>query len=179
MNKFSRHPRELYSERRAAIRYFERTQPDNFDLFGVRWNQPQNLVERWIPWMRPQYSSYRGVVKNKWDVMPRYRFSLCYENVRDEPGYVTEKIFDSLRCGCVPIYWGAPNIGDYVDKDAFIDRRRFKDHAELGDYLSSIREPEYEKYQQAIRLYLMGPKFAQFLPPAYADTIIQTLKLVS
>ncbi|MBU0533509.1 MAG: hypothetical protein KJ887_01730 [Candidatus Omnitrophica bacterium] len=177
MNKYSRHSRELYSARRDAIRYFERKYPDSFDLFGIMWDKSPTLLKRYFPWMRQIYPSYRGTIKNKWDVMPNYRFSICYENIRDEPGYVTEKIFDSMRCGCVPIYWGAPNIHDYVDADAFIDRRKFKTNAELDGYLSNITESEYARFQDAIRSYLAGPRFAKFLPTAYADTIINTLKL--
>ena len=123
------------------------------------------------------YKSYRGAVKNKWEVMPRYRFSLCYENVRDVPGYVTEKIFDSIRCGCVPIYWGANNIEDYVDSEVFIDRRRFKTDAELDEYISNITQHEYDLYLDAIHKFLNGPRFAKFLPPAFANTIINALKL--
>ena len=178
MNKFSRHSRELYSARRASIRHFERAHPDSFDLFGLRWDLPCTRMERYLPWMRQSYPSYRGAVKNKWGVMPYYRFSLCYENVHGEPGYVTEKIFDSLRCGCVPIYWGAPNILDYVDAEAFIDRRQFKSDAELDQYISGMREREFAHFQDAIRSYLAGPRFARFLPPAYAYTIINTLKLI-
>ena len=176
MNKFSNHPHELYSARRSAIKYFEHLHPDNFDLFGLKWNQ-LTLKERFFPWIRRPFNSYRGAVKNKWEVMPNYRFSLCYENVRDVPGYVTEKIFDSMRCGCVPIYWGANNIVDYVDAEAFIDRRRFKSDVELDEYISNMTEYEYSKYQNAIQKYLSGPKFAKFLPPAFAETIISTLKL--
>ena len=177
MNKRSHHPRELYSARCDVIRYFERKHPDSFDLFGPMWDKPPTLLERCVPWMRQIYPSYRGVVSNKWDVMPYYRFSICYENIRDEPGYVTEKIFDSMRCGCVPIYWGAPNIHDYVNADAFIDRRQFKTNAELDCYLSNMTQHEYERFQDAIRSYLAGPRFARFLPKAYADIIVNTLKL--
>ena len=177
MNKFSNHPNELYSARRKAIKYFEQSHPDSFDLFGVRWNRPSSLIERFVPWKRKLYKSYRGAVKNKWEVMPNYRFSICYENVCDVPGYVTEKIFDSMRCGCVPIYWGANNIEDYVDADAFIDRRRFKSDSELDNYISNITETEYSLYQDAIKEYLASTRFERFLPPAFADTIINTLKL--
>jgi hypothetical protein len=177
MNKFSNHKDELYSVRRDAIKYFEQAHPDNFDLYGLKWNQPGTLKERLIPWLRRSYISYRGAVKNKWEVMPNYRFSICYENVRDVSGYVTEKIFDSMRCGCVPIYWGANNINDYVDDEAFIDRRRFKSDAELDEYISNMTEQVYDLYQNAIQKYLNGPRFAKFLPPAFADTIINKLKL--
>ncbi len=177
MNKFSRHPRELYSARRAAIRYFEQTQPENFDLYGLGWNRPVNVLEKILPITRQIYPSYRGTVQNKWDVLPQYRFSLCYENIYDEPGYVTEKIFNCMRAGCVPIYWGAPNITDYVAADAFIDRRRFNSDSELESYLLSITEQQYEQFQEAMQDYLASERFAKFLPPAFADTIIKVLKL--
>lgn len=30
----------------------------------------------------------------------------CFENVRDLPGYITEKIFDCFFAEYIPIYWG-------------------------------------------------------------------------
>jgi hypothetical protein len=102
---------------------------------------------------------------------------LCYENIREEPGYITEKIFDCMRAGCVPIYWGAPNITEYVDPGAFIDRRKFKSDSELEAFLLSINEHEYERLQKAMQDYLQSELFAKFLPPAYADTIIHALHL--
>ncbi|MCP3924080.1 MAG: hypothetical protein GY714_15990 [Desulfobacterales bacterium] len=177
MNKFSSHPRELYSARRASIRYFEKHQPENFDLYGVGWNSSVNLFEKILP-INPQiYPSYRGTVKNKWEVLPNYRFSLCYENIYNEPGFVTEKIFDCMRAGCVPIYWGAPNIEDYVDEGAFIDRRKFKTDIELESYLVNMDEEEYNVHLDAIQVYLTGNKFRKFLPENFADTIIRSLEL--
>lgn len=176
-NKLSRHPRELYSARRATVRHFERKRPDEFDLYGVGWDRPANMVERVVPPAWRRYPSYRGTVRNKWDVFPRYRFSVCYENIRDEPGYVTEKIFDSLRAGCVPIYWGAPNITEYVDAEAFVDRRWFKSDMELEEHISGITESEYTRLQDAIKTYLNSERFARFLPAAFADAIISVLNL--
>lgn len=177
MNKFSNHPRELYSARRDAIRYFEQHQNENFDLYGVGWNRPVNYFEKILHRTSQFYPSYRGTLKNKWDVLPQYRFSLCYENIHSEPGWVTEKIFDCMRAGCVPIYWGAPNITDYVDKNAFIDRRRFKSNEELDDYITNVTESEYEQYQIAMEKYLKSDKFELFLPFNFAETIIRALKL--
>lgn len=177
MNKYSNHKRELYSERIKSIRHFETALPENFDLYGYGWNNPANLVEKILPFKKQVYSSYRGTVKNKWDVLPFYRFSLCYENLEGEPGYITEKIFDSMRCGCVPIYLGAPNITDYVDSNAFVDRRIFKTNKDLEDFIINIDEQEYKKYQDAIKDYLAGERFKNFLPESFANTINNTLKL--
>lgn len=176
-NKFSRHPRELYSARRVSIRHFERNHPDDFALYGLGWDWQASILEKILPITRQIYTSYRGIIKNKWDVLPRYRFSLCYENIHNEPGYLTEKIFDCMRAKCVPIYWGAPNITDYVDADAFIDRRQFRSDIELESYLLSMTEQEYERFQAAMQDYLQSERFAKFLPPAYADILIHTLNL--
>ena len=143
--------------------------PEQFDLYGMSWNQPE-IDQAFFP-------SYRGTVKHKWDMFPQYRFGLCYENMRDEPGYITEKIFDCMRAGCVPVYWGAPNITDYVDVEAFIDRRKFKSNAELADFLLAMTENEFAHYRQAIQEYLQSDRFAKFLPPAFADNIIRVLSL--
>ena len=168
-NKFSSHPKELYTARRRTIRYFEKHHPDQFDLYGTGWNQPNAE--------QASYLSYRGIVKHKWDVFPRYRFGLCYENMRDAPGYVTEKIFDCMRAGCVPIYWGAPNIPDFVDAEAFIDRRTFTSDAELAERLLAITEREYGHYRRAIQQYLHSDRVKAFLPEAFADNLIRVLSL--
>ena len=37
------------------------------------------------------------------------------------PGYLTEKIFDAIHLGTLPLYHGDPLVGDWFDKRAFID----------------------------------------------------------
>jgi len=164
MNKSSAHPRELYSKRLNSIRYFEQNQPENFDLYGVGWE-------------RTLFPSYRGTVLNKWDVLPKYKFSLCYENIYDEPGWITEKIFDCFRSNCVPIYWGASNITDYVDHNTFIDRRNFRNDKELEDYIMNMSEQDYNQILESIYNFLKSERFSKFLPFNFAETIINTLKL--
>ena len=98
----------LYPERVIAIRWFESNAPQDFDLYGVDWNLPEarigviGKIERRL-WkilnrfflLRP-FPSYRGRLKHKREALIKTRFSICYENVRDVPGYITEKIFDCL-----------------------------------------------------------------------------------
>jgi alpha(1,3/1,4) fucosyltransferase len=177
-NKMSLHPRQLYSARRAAIRHFERRRPTEFDLYGWGWDYLPMGVLREL-WPRPvhRYPSYRGSVRWKWEVMPYYRFSLCYENIRDESGYVTEKIFDSMRCGCVPIYWGASNVETYVSPEAFVDRRRFDSDADLEYFISDMSEVEHRRYLEAIRGYLNSEAFGRFSPQVFVDTVMDGLGL--
>ncbi|HEX9080343.1 MAG TPA: hypothetical protein VF795_12190, partial [Desulfuromonadaceae bacterium] len=53
-NKRSADPHELYSERLALIRWFERNRPGEFDLYGTGWDEgsigihfPRPLTKRW------------------------------------------------------------------------------------------------------------------------------------
>ncbi len=48
-----------------------------------------------------------------------YRYSAVIENSR-EPGYLSEKLIDALLLKTVPIYWGAPDIGDFFDLDGMV-----------------------------------------------------------
>jgi hypothetical protein len=58
---------------------------------------------------------------SKLAVLRRYRFTLAFENSM-EPDYVTEKFFQPLLVGSVPVYRGAPNIADFAPgADSFID----------------------------------------------------------
>jgi hypothetical protein len=49
-----------------------------------------------------------------------YKFVLVAEHSRQD-GYVTEKIFNALLAGAVPIYFGAPDIETYVNPARFIN----------------------------------------------------------
>lgn len=51
--------------------------------------------------------------------LAHYRYSIVIENVR-ETNYFSEKLIDALLCRTVPIYWGCPNIGDFIDTSGMI-----------------------------------------------------------
>ena len=48
-----------------------------------------------------------------------YRYSVVIENVRERNCF-TEKLVDAVLCRTVPIYWGCPNIGDFMDTSGMI-----------------------------------------------------------
>jgi len=184
MHKFSPYRYELYSARRRSIQYFEKHASSDFDLYGHGWNPRLSLklllrvlFRRRLDLLR-HYSSYRGAIANKWDVLPKYKFALCYENASDQVGCVTEKIFDYMRGDCIPIYWGAPNVTSYVDSAAFIDRRQFESDSSLHGYIKAVSSTEYEVYRNAISRYLAGPKFQMFLPPYFASSFLRFLGIV-
>lgn len=179
--------RILYPERVRAIRWFETHAPQDFDLYGVDWNMPVmrgglvgklerriwRVLGRFVKW-RP-FPSYRGRVAHKRDVLARTRFAICYENVRDLPGYITEKIFDCFFSGCVPVYWGASNITDHIPADCFVDRRQFSDTGEVYHFLKAMTEQEFRGYQQRIAAFLQSDAAYPFSSEFFAETIVTTI----
>ena len=50
------------------------------------------------------------------------------------PDYVTEKLYDAFAGGCVPVYYGATNVQDFLpDIEAIVDFRRAHPHCVLAD----------------------------------------------
>ena len=45
----------------------------------------------------------------KHEFLQKYKFNICFENASDS-GYITEKYFHAKAAGCIPIYWGDPNL---------------------------------------------------------------------
>lgn len=183
----SRDERILYSERVRAIRWFELNAPNDFDLYGIDWDMPilpagfYGKVLRFL-WRRislgkvfTPFPSYRGRVAHKSEILKNTRFSICYENVRDIPGYITEKIFDSFFSGCVPIYLGASNISSYIPSNCFINRKDFTGYDELYRYLRGMTEEEFSGYQQRILNYLQSDGAHKFSAEAMARVITKKI----
>ena len=184
--------RELYSERVKAIRWFESHAPGDFSLFGNGWRVPQKRLggigklqyrlEKIIPFVtrRSVFPSYQGPASTKFEACSRSKFSICFENARDIRGYITEKIFDCLFAGCVPIYWGDPAIQEIVPKACFIDFREFQNksdpYGELYSYIKNMNEATFLGYQHAGRDFLNSPKFAPFTSEAFAESILRPIE---
>ncbi len=140
-NKTSNHPNELYSKRVETVRFFEKIGERGFSLYGYGWDEKK-------------FPSYKGGLEDKIEAMKEYRFSICYENITEIEGYITEKIFDSFRAGCVPVYWGASNIETYIPEECFIDKRNYPTYELLYERLKNMEEWEHQGYIEAIQRFL-------------------------
>ena len=122
-NKISFVEKELYSLRREVI--FELP---GLVLLGYLWARGPvrkalvALKELWIAvrsgaplskkalkyfFRRPQ--NYLGQTKNKRQALSAYKYCIVIEN---SPTYLSEKLFDALFAGCIPIYVG-PKVADF------------------------------------------------------------------
>ena len=55
----------------------------------------------------------------KHEFLKDYKFCIAYEN-SSAPGYTTEKLLHAKAAGCVPIYWGDPEVEKDFDTSGFI-----------------------------------------------------------
>ena len=107
-------------------------------------------------------------------VIRSYRFVVCYENT-STPGYISEKLFDCLFAGCVPVYLGEPNIQQFIPEDCFINRKKFATNTELAVFLEQISYEEYNKYIEAIHRFIQGVERQKFGSEANAKRVVDIL----
>jgi len=179
---------ELYTARLRAVQYFE--QYGEIDLYGRYWDEaPRRVGKTRTPatfrryasrawqlkqrlWPDPLYvaaaAATRGAADSKSRTFSRYRFALCFENSVLK-GWMTEKLFDSFFTGTIPVYWGAPDVYDWVPDDCFIDMTRFEDFAELRRFLHALTPADEDRYREAARAYLASEQFTPFRLRTWVD----------
>lgn len=94
-----------YQNRRLFLENFSASNPF-FDLYG-KFSKLATAI-----------TSYRGQCLFKWKTVSRYKYSLVIENSTDDY-YISEKIFDALICGSMPIYHGSDKIFEVIPKEWF------------------------------------------------------------
>jgi hypothetical protein len=180
------HPRILYPKRVEAIRFFEAQAPERFALFGHGWDVPAvepghlgRIARRVNEWKRrlhpdapPPFPSYRGRIDRKREVLDRARFSICYENARGSPGYISEKIFDCLTSGCVPVYIGTTHSKPPIPEDCYIDGDSFATLEDMLAHIEHIDAGHFGMYQEGIREFLAGPQARRFTNAHWCDTLV-------
>ena len=165
-NKPSFESNTLYEERTRAVEFFA-GQACGMDLYGVGWESSVNdFIIR----------SFRGRCENKKEILRRYKFSIAYENVKELPGLITEKIFDCFSAGTVPIYFGAPNVADYIPPSCFIDFRNFRDYAHLHEFLVNLSEKACQDYLDAARKFIVSPQYYAFTSARYVEVLTEQIE---
>lgn len=167
--------RELYKDRIEAIYYFSKC--IDFHLYGIGWDLP--IQGFGLDYHQAALKVYRGIIpadlQGKREVMSDFKFAICFENCAF-PGYVTEKIFDCFLAGCIPIYFGAPDIADFVPKESFIDFREFGNYVKLDRFLREMTEVDFQKYIGAARDFLASSEFDKFTVDYFVNDILNIIE---
>ena len=122
-NKFSARKGELYSLRREVISSLGSS---SLDLYGTNWNKGMYFdIRKWL-WSAmdsrismikarsingfgKKYINYFGKTEDKNKTLSMYKIAVVIENSAD---FVSEKLFDAVRAGCVTVYVG-PSLEKY------------------------------------------------------------------
>lgn len=109
---------------------------------------------------------------SKLETIARYRFTLGFENAC-APDYVTEKFYDPLVVGSVPVYLGAPNVEQFAPGDhCYINVADFPKPQDLAAYLIALTQDEaaYNAYLEW-RTKPFNPAFEEFLERFGQDSV--------
>jgi alpha(1,3/1,4) fucosyltransferase len=164
---------ELYSKRIEAMASLAKL--GVIDLYGRGWAKWWSRASMWLPYWKHRktlMSIYKGACESKYEVLSQYKFSLCFENMAMK-GYVTEKIFDCLYAGTIPLYLGASDIQDLIPEDVYIDCRRFSSLDAMYRAIENIPEQESKRMQENGKFFIQstqGFKYYDSLRQIFADS---------
>ncbi|KAG2704509.1 hypothetical protein I3843_05G007200 [Carya illinoinensis] len=145
-------PVQPKTEKSLAAAFISNCGARNFRLQALEALEKSNMM----------IDSYGGCHRNrdgrvdKVETLKRYKFSLAFENSNEED-YVTEKFFQSLVAGSVPVVVGAPNIQDFAPSPVSLLHIK-----EIGDAESVAKTMKYlaenpDAYNATLRWKYEGP----------------------
>jgi hypothetical protein len=103
------------------------------DIYGRKWPDQISIAESRGP----------GWQNIKLGILQNYQFNIAMENTACNY-YCTEKIWDSIKCHCLPVYSGFNNkIYDTFPKNSFIDYDEFGSNRELLLFIKNMSKQEY------------------------------------
>jgi len=164
--KMLNHPDCLYGHRFFAAEYFQKEALFEFDIYGRGWNLQK-------------FPTYKGPVKNKLEVMRKYKFCLAYENSKHAVGYITEKMSDCIMAGVVPIYYGAPNVTDHIPKECFIDVRDTDNYAVILETMRNTTYEQYMGYLNAMKKFIKSEKADDFKNEVLVNRLLTAIREIT
>lgn len=109
------------------------------DVIGNGWNEIS----------ADKNSGFDAGNENWWDskleILKNYRYNIALENTNWKY-YVSEKIWHSIKAGCLPIYYGQDSsIYETFPKNSFIDASEFKSPNDLVDFIVNLPYDSWRK----------------------------------
>jgi hypothetical protein len=161
--------KDLYEDRLNLITSLAGSK--DFFLFGFNWDLARkydNEINKIVFFNEPIECN------NKVIEISRSKFTICYENTSC-PGYITEKIFDVMLSGSVPVYLGCPYISSEIPTNCFIDANSFLNPLELLELLTNMHLSEWQAYRQNIISYLYSDQFKRFTSESVSYQILKII----
>ncbi|ORX50251.1 hypothetical protein BCR32DRAFT_250148 [Anaeromyces robustus] len=116
---------------------------------------------------------------SKMNTIRKYKFTLAFEN-SDDRDYVTEKFFQPLEAGSVPVFYGTANIADFAPEHSYIDANDFENAKELAEFLNHLDkdDKEYESYLEWKKKNKLGDNLEHLIEIRKLNSICQLLQSI-
>jgi len=184
--------RNLYQKRLEIFRYLNNKPDVDFQLYGRGWDsiiQTNNIFNYYstklinqiklAKFVTPIFNLihgdlkniYKGQIENKYEILHNSVFNIAFENSFGDNGYVTEKIFQAIVCGSVPIYLGAADINNYIPEYCYINYSQFESIESLINYLNSLSDRQIEQYKENGAMFIRSKKVEIFKSKYFCENI--------
>lgn len=165
--KFKDMPGELYSKRYHYAQTFLDAFGEDFALWGHGWpHGSMGPLECGLDIKHQTYS--------------RCEFALVLENCRSIPGYITEKVFNALIAGCIPIYEYCDTAeGADIPADCFVNAKNFLHPMECVEFINAMTDAERQAMKDAGARFLGSKEAAEYSVGNYVETIYQEIEAIA
>ena len=99
------------------------------------------------------FSNYLGEVDDKKEVLSKYKYSIVIENSSD---YLSEKLFDVMFSGCIPIYVG-PNLANYEIPDYLYIQAK-PEISDIKEKILNAKSKDYSEWLDKLKIWSMDLK---------------------
>jgi len=143
--------------------------PNDYHSYGRGWNEKcfkgdgKSII-------RKNYSP----IKERFEVISKYKFNFCPENSMFN-GYVTEKPFQAMLSGSIPIYKGAPDVDNILPIGSFIDAREFETES-LIDYIKNMTTGEYNAHRKRMKKFVTSKESNIYSSYNFAKRLVKVLE---
>ena len=80
-----------------------------------------------------------------------------------------------MLSGVVPIYWGAPDVFEFIPREAIVSFPDFKNMNALYSFLSQMEEKEWLSYVTAADDFLKDSRKDIFSPEYFSDSLVREM----
>ena len=136
-------------------------------------------IDSYGKWMQNRLLKGDTGRNSKLDLYRKYKFVIAFENAIEED-YVTEKFYDPLLAGSVPVYLGAPNIRDFQPGEhCFVDVNVFDSPKELAGFLKDCCRDDclYEQFH-SWRNVPLSPGFVKMVGEQKSDPFLRVCRQI-
>lgn len=129
-------------EKRHQISTVCSSKAQKHTLHRMRWEFTQFLKHK-LPELQIFGHGVRPI-GDKAEAMDAYRYHIAIEN-EYSPHHWTEKLSDCFLAGCLPFYYGCPNLEEYFPKESFIRIDIKKPQASFEIISDAIQSRQYAR----------------------------------